>query len=72
MYWRGGLTLHALRRTVGDDAFFATLRTYVERHGGANASTEDFVAVASEVAGNDLGAFFDAWLFAEEMPPLPG
>ena len=59
---RGALTLHALRLTVGDDAFVRILRTYLDRFGGKTASTADFVTVASEVAGHDLTAFFDTWL----------
>ena len=30
----GALTLHVLRETVGDDAFFTILQTWVERYGG--------------------------------------
>src|SRR5207248_2905053 len=31
VYQRGALTLQALRETIGDDAFFTTLRTYASR-----------------------------------------
>jgi aminopeptidase N len=72
VYNRGAMTLHALRRTVGDDAFFGILRTYVERHAGEAVTTEDFVAVAEEVGGQELDAFFDAWLTDPAPPPLPG
>ncbi len=71
VYVRGGLTLHALRLHIGDDAFFDTLRTYAERYRFSNASTDDFISVAEEVAERDLGAFFDSWLFQEALPPLP-
>ncbi len=71
VYDRGALTLHALRQEVGDDAFFATLRTYVERFGGATAATSDFRAVAEEISGTELDTLFDAWLFADEVPALP-
>lgn len=71
VYQRGGLTLHALRLTVGDEAFFAILRTWLDRYAGSTATTADFVAVAEEVSGQDLRAFFDAWLYAEATPPLP-
>jgi hypothetical protein len=71
VYERGGLTLHALRVTVGDEAFFETLRTYTARFAHSNAATADFIAVAEEVSGQDLDSFFEAWLFAEEIPDLP-
>ena len=44
VYLRGGLTLHALRQEIGDDAFFRTLRTYADRYKYGNASTADSVA----------------------------
>ncbi|MDP2624284.1 MAG: M1 family metallopeptidase [Actinomycetota bacterium] len=71
VYQRGGLTLHALRVKVGDDVMRDILRTYVARYTGANASTEDFIAVAEDIAARDLSVFFDAWLYESELPPLP-
>ncbi len=72
VYWRGGLTLHALRREVGDEAMKAILTTYHDRHRYGNAATADFIAVAEEVAGRDLDALFRAWLEGGELPPFPG
>jgi aminopeptidase N len=71
VYDRGALTLHALRLTVGDEAFVQILRTYLERFGGRTASTADFVAVASKVEGRSLRAFFASWLGPGAPPPLP-
>lgn len=72
VYKRGALALHALHRTVGDDDFFAVLRTWVARHGGGNATTADFLAVATEVTGIDADTFFDPWLNETALPALPG
>jgi len=71
VYQRGALVLHALRLEVGDADFEAILRTYADRFAYGNADTADFIAVAEEVSGTDLGAFFDAWLYAVELPDLP-
>jgi aminopeptidase N len=71
VYFRGALTLHALRLTVGDAAFFDILRTYSERYKYGNARTSDFIALAEEVSGQELDALFDAWLYAETLPLLP-
>jgi aminopeptidase N len=71
VYNRGALTLHALRKTVGDDDFFRIMRTWVRRHSGRSATTEDFVTLASEVAGRDLTAFFASWLDSPDQPDLP-
>jgi len=71
VYLRGGLTLHALRLEVGDDVFFEIIRTYYDRYKYGNAVTDDFIAVAEEVSGKDLGEFFQAWLYDEQLPELP-
>ncbi|MBE0683102.1 MAG: M1 family metallopeptidase [Anaerolineales bacterium] len=71
VYLRGGLTLHALRLTVGDEVFFETLKVYYDRYKFGNAVTEDFMQVAEEISGKDLTDLFDAWLYDEQLPPLP-
>jgi len=71
VYLRGGLTLHALRLEVGDDAFFEIVRTYYDRYKFGNAVTEDFIAVAEEISEKDLDDFFNAWLYDEQLPDLP-
>ncbi len=62
VYRGGAAVLHELRREVGDAAFFATLQQWVQRYGGKSATTEDFIAVASDVAGRDLGPFLTGLL----------
>ncbi len=70
-YLRGAWTLHALRLRLGDEAFFAILRQYFAEYGGGHASTEDFIAVAEAVSGDNLDAFFRAWLYEATPPPVP-
>ena len=41
VYKRGALTLHALRLTVGDDAFFELLRDWVDKHADGTVTTDD-------------------------------
>ncbi|HUP27693.1 MAG TPA: M1 family metallopeptidase, partial [Chloroflexia bacterium] len=71
VYVRGALTLHALRKEVGDEVFFRTLRTYTGRYKYGNASTADFIAVAEEVSGKQLDDLFQAWLYSTELPAMP-
>lgn len=71
VYIRGALALHALRLTIGDEAFFETLRTYQAEYQYGNAATNDFIAVAKQVSGQDLGEFFQAWLFDRIVPEMP-
>jgi aminopeptidase N len=71
VYVWGALALHALRLEVGDDTFFEILQTYHDRFKGGNARTADFIAVAEEVSGKELRAFFDSWLYSEDLAPIP-
>jgi aminopeptidase N len=68
VYYRGAATLHALRTEVGDDTFFSILRQWYEQNNGGNVTTDDFIALAEAESGQDLGAFFDAWLTEVELP----
>lgn len=72
IYEGGAVVLHALRRTVGDDAFFTILRRWFAEHEGETATTDDLVALSSEVAGTDLSTFFMTWLDTAPLPDLPG
>lgn len=71
VYTRGALTLHALRLTVGDDAFFEILQTYYARFTYGNATIDDFITVAEEVSGESLDNLFNAWLYDPVLPELP-
>ena len=69
VYDRGAATLHALRVEVGDEAFFAGARLWLERYDDSTGTTEDFQAVYEEVSGQDLDAFFDIWVRDPVKPP---
>ncbi|MFF9481972.1 M1 family metallopeptidase [Streptomyces sp. NPDC014733] len=69
LYEKGALMLHALRRTVGDDAFFGTLKRWTHDHAYGNASFPQFEALAAKVSGKDLKGFFDAWVRGGKIPP---
>ena len=71
IYNRSAMTFHALRLLVGDEVFFQILRTYTERYKYGNAGTADFIALAEEVSGQELGEFFDGWLYAAPIPDIP-
>jgi aminopeptidase N len=71
VYFRGALTLHALRLEVGDDDFFEIMRVYCERYRYGNVHTADFIAVAEEIGGQELNDLFDSWLYHERIPDMP-
>jgi aminopeptidase N len=73
-YDGGAVILHALRLTIGDDRFFEVLQRWVADNAGESRHTEDFVALAGEVSGTDLTAFFADWLYSDSVPdgyPVP-
>lgn len=68
VYAGGALVLADLRARIGDEAFFELLREWAARYAKSNATTDDFIALAAEIAGEDLDAFFDDWLFTPWTP----
>jgi aminopeptidase N len=70
VYIRGGMTLQALRERVGDQDFFEILRTWVDEHRDDDADTDDFIALAERISGDDLGDLFQRWLYQEGLPEL--
>ncbi|MET9732683.1 M1 family metallopeptidase [Streptomyces sp. NPDC006458] len=72
VYDGAALVLYALREEIGRPAFERLERAWVTRYDDATAGTADFTALAEELSGHDLGAFFQAWLYGEKTPPMPG
>ncbi|HEX5087055.1 MAG TPA: M1 family metallopeptidase, partial [Nocardioides sp.] len=64
VYTRGAMAVQALRHRIGDPAFWTLLRTWVSERRYGNGSVADFEALAGTVSGQDLTAFFTAWLHA--------
>ncbi len=71
VYAQGALALEALRREVGDATFRAIETTFLDRFRGRSASTDDYIDLATEVAGRDLRPFLEAWLRSDQVPELP-
>lgn len=70
VYDRGAMTLHQLRRTVGDEAFFEILRTWIAEHAYGNANTSEFITLSEAVSGQELDDLFGTWLYTPEKPVL--
>ncbi|MET8129272.1 M1 family metallopeptidase [Streptomyces sp. NPDC005065] len=72
VYDGSALVLYALRQEIGEPAFDQLERRWVRTHRDSTATTRDFVRLASQIAGRDLTAFFDGWLYGAKTPPMPG
>jgi aminopeptidase N len=70
VYKRGALTLHALRRTLGDPAFLSMLRAWTDAYRHGVVTTGAFTELAGEYTPHSLDGFFQDWLYAEPLPPL--
>jgi aminopeptidase N len=71
VYYRGGMTLQALREKIGDLAFFQLMRTWAQQNRYGNVTTAQFIALAEKLSGQDLTQFFKVWIFQAEKP-APG
>jgi aminopeptidase N len=69
-YIRGKMTLEALRIKLGDDTFFVLLKEMATRYRYSNITTDDFIALASSVSGQDLKPFLTTWLYSTTLPSL--
>jgi aminopeptidase N len=67
-YVRGAMTIEALRQRVGTHDVLALLRRWATERRYGHGDIEDFIALASEVSGRDLGHFFHRWLFQRGKP----
>jgi Peptidase family M1 domain len=65
---KGAAVLNMLRYVIGDDKFFATLKTYTQQYAWKSASTDDFRKVAETLTGQDLGYFFIQWIESSGAP----
>ena len=68
VYKRGALTLHALRRRLGDEKFFALLIDWTTRYRHGSVITEDFTGLAATYCDESLQQFWDVWLYSTQVP----
>jgi Peptidase family M1 domain len=70
VYDKGAWVLHMLRGVLGDQAFFAGARSFLERFRYAKAGTEDLRAAFEAASGLDLRAYFDRWVYQTGLPAV--
>ncbi|MFY9764580.1 MAG: M1 family metallopeptidase [Mycobacterium sp.] len=68
VYKRGALTLHALRRRLGDEKFFALLRDWTTRYRHGSVITDDFTGLAANYCDESLQQLWDVWLYSTPVP----
>ena len=68
VYIRGAMTLQVLRNEIGDADFFRLLQRWARSQAGGNVTTDEFIALAEKVSGEQLDELFEVWLFGTERP----
>src|SRR5262249_33070849 len=80
IYYKGSWVLHTLRWQMGDEKFFESLRRFCYPTEAARKATDgsqvrfvdtdDYVRLCSEIAGHDLGWFFEVYVRQAHLPKL--
>ena len=69
-YNKGGQVLHMLRKHVGDQAFFASLKLYLETNKFKSVEIHNLRLAFEEITGEDLNWFFNQWFLSPGHPEL--
>ncbi|TXB64830.1 hypothetical protein FRY74_10285 [Vicingus serpentipes] len=69
-YQKGGRILHMLRNYLGDDAFFESLKYYLNKHQFTDVEMHELRIACEDVSGEDLNWFFNQWFYASGHPML--
>ncbi|MCC6350452.1 MAG: hypothetical protein IT347_12765 [Candidatus Eisenbacteria bacterium] len=74
VYAKGAWVLHMLRNYLledsdpGETRFRGMLRDFYTRFRGRRAFTEDFRAAVERATGEDMGWFFEQWVYGADVP----
>ncbi|TAK41551.1 MAG: alanyl aminopeptidase, partial [Saprospiraceae bacterium] len=69
-YNKGGLVLHMLRNYLGDEAFFAGLKKYLNDNALSDVEGHELRLAFEDVTGEDLNWFFNQWFYSQGQPEL--
>lgn len=70
LYEKGSLVLHMIRRLLGDDLWWKSIRHYVAVHSGQVVTTADLQRAIEEATGRNFDWFFDQWVYKAGHPEL--
>ena len=67
-YGKGGWVLYMLRRELGDEAFYAGIKRYLEVNRGKNVVTADFARAMEEATHKNIDEFLTQWIYGAGAP----
>jgi aminopeptidase N len=70
VYFGPALMLRAIHQQIGDEAFFALGRDWVQQRRNIQVDRAEFTAFVNEHTGQDFTALIDLWLDSPTTPPL--
>jgi hypothetical protein len=72
LYSKGPLVLHALRKEMGDQAFFTLYKKFPEacQKMKIKATTEDLIQFVNAITKKDYRPFFDKYIYGTEVPEV--
>ncbi len=70
LYPGGAWRIHMLRKRLGEEVFWAAVTDYVETFSRGLVETSDFVRKLEAHSGENLGQFFDQWIYRPGYPRL--
>jgi aminopeptidase N len=62
-YSKGALFMDALRRELGEEAFWKGLQAYARRHAGGTVTSADLQRAFESAGDRSLAALFDRWVY---------
>jgi aminopeptidase N len=68
VYAKGGFVLYMLRNQLGETAFYAALKHYLEVNRGKNVVTADLTKAIEEATHTNVDQFFDQWVYGAGAP----
>ena len=70
VYNKSAAVLHQLRRLVGDEAFFRSLRRFYAEWRFRKAGSDDLRLAFEAETGRSLARFFERWIYGSAVPQL--
>ncbi len=74
IYKKGAWIIHMLRnmmldfKTMNEDKFKNMMKDFFNTYSGKKASTKDFKKIVDKHFGEDMGWFFNQWVYGTEIP----
>jgi len=69
-YHKGGAVIHTLREQVGTENFWKAINIYLNAHKFSNVESGDLRTAMEQTSGQDLGWFFDQWVYGAGAPRI--